>query len=421
MRCMVVLRPVIFALGWFALACVAGAAVAAESCAPGAIVASYRQAEAAYGRKDFAGAAAQFRPLAEQGLGAAQLRLGEMLSGDGGKQDLVEAYRWIALAANVGAPGAQAALDRLTPRLTAQQIAQANIAPQSWQPAQLGPCLSVDPRLKGPNGTTGYALERLVNRVMTAKSATGPAAQRLDWLAHALESVRTGSPRYLIYFKALYGVAFVGGAGSFVVAEQRDNLPMIVINESYTGTLTVERLAELVKAAIYAVDANLMPPDIATATETYKGYTIRTTATDGGRRFVEFVKFAIDMTEQLPPDLLKLARAVTDLRYEPQLPFDDRNGAVSLANYRHDGKTGQGYMSYRENFSMRGPSHIVITLVDAGIHQRRDRAGGKLVVSSPTHGDCELEDVDIKTMEALKLDSIEINRAYKSRLARGCG
>lgn len=417
---MVMLRPGILALSWLAFASLAGAAVAAESCAPGAISASYRQAEAAYARKDFAAAAAQFRPLAEQGLGPAQLRLGEMLSGDGGKQDPVEAYRWIALAANVGAAGAQAALDKLTPRLTAQQIAQANIAPQSWQPAQLGPCLSIDPRVKGANGTTGYALDRLVNRVMTAKSATGPAAQRLDWLAHALESVRTGSPRYLIYFKALYGVAFVGGAGSFVVAEQRDNQPMIVINESYTGTLTVERLTELVKAVIYAVDTNLVPPDIATATETYKGYTIRTTATDGGRRFVEFVKFAIDMTEQLPPDLLKLARAVTDLRYEPQLPFDDRNGAIALGTYRHDGKTGQGYMGYAENFAMRGPSRIVISLVDGGIFQRRDRAGGKLVVSGPTHGDCEIEDIDIKTLEALKVDSVDINRAYKSRFARGC-
>jgi hypothetical protein len=403
-------------LVWLGLA---GTAAVADDCAPGAVMASYRQGEAAFARKDFANAISHLRPLAEQGLGPAQLRLGQMLSGEAGRTDLVEAYRWTALAADVGAPGAQVALDKLTPHLSPQQIAAANIAPATWQPARLSACLAVDPRIKQPDGSMGYALDRLVNRVISAPSASGPAARRLDWLARNLEAIRTNSPRYLIYFKALYGIAFVGGAGSFVVTSQRDNLPMLTINESYADAISAERLGELVSAAVYAVHAGLIPPVVAAGIETYKGFTIRTTATDGGRRFLEFVKYAIDMTDQLPPELGQLARAMTDLRYEPQTPFDKRSGAISLGVYTHDAKTRQSYMVFTENFAMLGPAHIVISLVDGGIYLRRERTG-TVVKPDPAHGDCEIEDYEIKTMEALRLDAVEINLQYKARSSRGC-
>src|ERR1700733_876931 len=122
---MIVKRPSILACGWLALAAVAGASgAAAESCAPGAVIESYRQGEAAFARKDFTAATAQFRPLAEQGLGPAQLRLGEILGADG-SGDPVEALRWIALAADIGTPGAKDQLDRLGPRLAPPQREQA--------------------------------------------------------------------------------------------------------------------------------------------------------------------------------------------------------------------------------------------------------------------------------------------------------
>jgi hypothetical protein len=440
------MRPAALFLGLIVLLAVGDAA--AQGCTPGAFIDAYRKGEAAYGRKDFAAAAAQFRPLAEQGLGPAQLRLGQILSGDSGKPDLVEAYRWTALADDVGTLGAKEALAKLTPRLTQPQIAQANIAPATWQPAALSPCLAVDPRVKRPDGTSSYNLDLLVNHVLSAKSAVLPAVQRFAWLARNLESVRVNSPRYLVYFKALYGIGFVGGPGSFVVTEQRDNLPMLVINEGYTGEVSAERLAQLVSAAVYAVHVALVPTVITADVQTYNGHTIRTTTTEGGRRFLEFVKFAIDMAEQLPPDLAGLARQ-TELRYEPQRPFDNRNGAVALGTFTHDSKTGQGYMAYTENFAMRGPAQIVITLVGGGIYLRRDKDAAearhalddarkrndaaaiakaqqrvddlkKASAPDPAHGDCELEDYEIKTMEALKLDAIEINRRYKARFSRGC-
>jgi len=207
--------------------------------------------------------------------------------------------------------------------------------------------------------------------------------------------VRTKSPRYLVYFKALYGIAFVGGPGLFATNRQQDDLPTVMINESYLDKVAPELQSQLVSAAVNGVHAMLMPQAAAPRTAaadsvTYKGYTIQTTSDEDGRRFVEFVKFAIDMTEQLPPDLLKLARAATDLRYEPHVAGDKRGGALYVGGWRHDPRTGKGYMSYSENYAGRGQSRIAITLVGAGIYVRRDQAGHKAGVPVDDRGDCEM-------------------------------
>jgi len=423
---MIVMRHIMRSFGWLALLLVAGIIGAqAQDCGPAAIRDAYREAEAAYGRKDFAAAAAQFRPLAEQGLGPAQLRLGQIVAAGAGKPDLMEAYRWIALAADIGVPGAKPELAKLTAQIGPVQIAQAGFAPASWQPPHLGACLTVDPHMTRPDGSPDYKFELLINHLLKTPSATGPAERRRDWLMRTLESVRTKSPRDLIYLKALYGIVFVGGPGPFATIAQQDDLPTVRLNESYMDGVSPELQAQLVKAAVYAVHTALVPQAAAPQTSgsdtvTYKGYTIRTTSDDDGKRFVEFVKFAIDMTDELPPDLLKLARASTDLRYEPHAPFDQRGGAIVLGGWRHDPKTGKGYMSYSENYAVRGQSRIAITLVGAGIYLRRDQAGHKAGVPVDANGDCEIQDTEIKTMEALKLDAIEINRAYKVRTAHGC-
>jgi hypothetical protein len=427
MLLMVVIRPIGARLGWLALVLLAPTASArAQDCGPAAIRDAYRQAEAAYERKDFTAAAAQFRPLAEQGLGPAQLRLGQIVAAGAGKPDLMEAYRWFALAADIGVPGAKPELTKLTAQIGPVQIAQAGFVPASWQPTtkQRGPCLAVDPHIK-PDGSPGYDFERLINHLIKSPSATGPEERRRDWLMRALESVRTKNPRYLVYFKALYGIGFVGGPGLFATNGQQDDLPTVMVNESYLDKVAPELQSQLVSAAVYGVHAMLMPQAAAPQTAAsdsvpYKGYTIHTTLGDDGRRFVEFVKSAIDITEQLPPNLLKMARAVTDLRYEPHPANDARGGAIVLATYEHDTKTGKAYMGYAENYAVRGQVHMVTTLVYGAIYQRRDQATGKTSVSTETTGDCELEEYEIKTMEALKFDAIEINRRYKRRTAHGC-
>jgi hypothetical protein len=352
----------------------------------------------------------------------------------------------MVLAADIDAPGAKAAMTALQARVGADQRAQAKIDPAAWQPT-LDACLARDPRTRRPDGTTSYALTVIINRVLKDASATGDETRDARWLASALETVRTGSPRYLVYLKSLGGVGFTG-KGSFVRIEQRDGLPMLAVNESFTDTMTPQRLTDFVKAAVIGVHEALVPPVIATETIAYKGYTLRTTSSEGGKKFVEHMKYAIDMVDQLPPELARLARAATDLRYEPQRMFDRRGGAITIGTWVHDPAGGKGHVSYTESFSMGGPSRLVITLVDGGIFARREvelvEARKQLAAarqrgaapdiakaeqqvktlertSKPSEtGDCELEDYEIKTMEALKLDAIEINRAYKMRTQRNC-
>src|SRR5271170_4500349 len=127
---MIVMRLPILPLFWLVLLHLAGTAGArAQDCGPAAIRDAFRQAEAAYGRQDFTAAAAQFRLLAEQGLGPAQLRLGQIVAAGAGKPDLMEADRWIALAADVRVPGAQPELAKLAAQIGPVQLAQAGFAP----------------------------------------------------------------------------------------------------------------------------------------------------------------------------------------------------------------------------------------------------------------------------------------------------
>src|SRR5260221_4145399 len=77
-------------------------AAMAQECGPKTFLDAFRQADAAYARKDVAAATAALRPLAEQGLGPAQLRLGQALSEGGG--NAAEAYPWIPLPADLPTP-----------------------------------------------------------------------------------------------------------------------------------------------------------------------------------------------------------------------------------------------------------------------------------------------------------------------------
>jgi hypothetical protein len=447
---MIVLRSMVFALGVVALSVgEARAQAPAQDCAPTAILGAYRAADAAYARKDFATAAAGFRPLAEQGLGSAQLRLGQILAADPAKPDPVEAYRWLVLAADTGATGAKEALDGLKPRLSAQQIAQAKIDPATWQPAALWPCLAVDPRIKRPDGSAGYDMTLLVNHVTVGPLATGAPARREQWLQRTLESIRTTSPRTLIYLKALYGITVTGGANPFAIVFQRENLPVVGLNETFMDTVSPELQQQVVGATRYAVNVALVPPAVVDEVQTYKGVTIHTIATDAGKNGLALMKAGVDMIGQLPPDLAALARAATDLRYEPRRPYDRRAAISTLSANRRDPTSGQLYLAYSESIATSDAAHVVSSLVDYGINLRRSKplwdaeyaleqarergdAGAtakaeKQVADlkaarqrNPGRGDCELDDVEIKTMEALKIDPIQLERAYKRRNSHNC-
>jgi TPR repeat protein len=88
------------------LAALAAAVLAGCSPAP-----SFDKGVDAFNAKDYAGAMAQWRPLAQKGEARAQNNLGSMYrDGLGVKPDAVEAARWYAMAAGQDYPGAESNL-----------------------------------------------------------------------------------------------------------------------------------------------------------------------------------------------------------------------------------------------------------------------------------------------------------------------
>lgn len=83
-------------------------AVLVVACATVAVAASVEEAEFAYDRGDYTQAARLFRPLAEQGIAAAQFSLGMMYAkGQGVPQDYQAALKWHRRAAEQGNASAQ--------------------------------------------------------------------------------------------------------------------------------------------------------------------------------------------------------------------------------------------------------------------------------------------------------------------------
>lgn len=94
---------------WIAPAAVLGL-IAAGVVSP-AIAVPLDDAQAAYGRNDYATALTLFKPLAEQGDPSAQFQLGVMYgNGQGVRRDYAEAEKWYRRAANQGNAQAQNSL-----------------------------------------------------------------------------------------------------------------------------------------------------------------------------------------------------------------------------------------------------------------------------------------------------------------------
>lgn len=79
-----------------------------------------------------------FAKAAEGGNAGAQLNLGIMYSGDNGGviKDLVQAFKWAALAAEAGQDDAVQFMDFLSGMMTRDQISQAQQMAREWKPRQ---------------------------------------------------------------------------------------------------------------------------------------------------------------------------------------------------------------------------------------------------------------------------------------------
>jgi TPR repeat protein len=97
----------------------------------------YEDAIAAYNSGDYATAFRLLRPLAEQGDGAAQYKLGFMYErGQGVTQDLVFAHMWYDISAGQHTSNAAEERDYMETLMTAVEVAKAQKLAREWKPAK---------------------------------------------------------------------------------------------------------------------------------------------------------------------------------------------------------------------------------------------------------------------------------------------
>lgn len=74
-----------------------------------------------------------YQPLAEQGEPYAQLTIGEIyMEGSGVSQNLIQAYAWFAVASYQGVEEAQAIMEHVLGKLSADEQAQAKVIAQQY-------------------------------------------------------------------------------------------------------------------------------------------------------------------------------------------------------------------------------------------------------------------------------------------------
>lgn len=87
---------------------------------------SYSQGLACYEQNDFSCAYRHWAPLAERGMARAQYRLGSLYTeGTGVPRDMVEGYKWFALAARKGDRQAAEAMQSVAEIMTRDQVDEA--------------------------------------------------------------------------------------------------------------------------------------------------------------------------------------------------------------------------------------------------------------------------------------------------------
>lgn len=98
---------------------------------------SIEKGAACFEAKDYACARAHWEPLAKSGSTAAQMQIGALYAnGMGVERDVTTAYMWFALAAKAGDAKATAAMKKLEPAMSVEQIDTALDRARAFRPSR---------------------------------------------------------------------------------------------------------------------------------------------------------------------------------------------------------------------------------------------------------------------------------------------
>jgi peptidoglycan hydrolase-like protein with peptidoglycan-binding domain len=132
-----------------------------------AVMAGYREGMSAFLRKDYKAAFGEFKPAAESGDPDAQFMLGKLhVEGLGVLQDYVTAHKWLNLSGSQGNRDAMELRDRISERMTANQLAKAQGLAAAWQakpPAALPQ--SISPETPEPSREETARLQEILGKM----------------------------------------------------------------------------------------------------------------------------------------------------------------------------------------------------------------------------------------------------------------
>ena len=364
-----------------------GNAGAAPLCTVDALIESHMAGLALYQAKDREGAYALWRPLAELGFPPAQGRLALSLAQnrDQSSADLKDAGVWAVFAAQAGDSEGTAAAATIKTAVGDEAFEQINAAAAKWRPTVPG-CLKTDYRrfalLDGHGARIGPSVVRLDPRfsddaaraILKIFRATLGLALRMSASA---ELYLSGIKTYHIIPGDKYDryVGWKADARGLEMEMTHGN----VLDKSPTF-LAMAILQEATREVYRRIPgAALVDP----YQKTYKSKRIVGSVYPdvNNQPFFDAVLQALEISEQLPPEVRRHVDILDEIRYNPISENMHQGGVADPGIGYYDrrlGTEGRRVMFFRRDMKWSYPADVLLTIVHEGTHATQHREAERL-------------------------------------------
>ena len=369
-----------------------GGASAAELCAIDELIESHKSGLALYREEDYEGARARWRPLAELGFPPAQGRLAELhAEGRGGPAaNLKEAGRWALFASHAGDVEGTEAAAKIREALGEVAFQEIMAAAKGWRPT-LPPCLRFDygrfEAVDGHSARIGPSLVRLDPKfpdeaakaiLERFRAAFGLALRMSVSAALYLSPIKT--------YHIIPGDKYDRYVGWKAGARGRD-LEMTVGNvlDKSPSFLAAAILQEATREAYRRIPgARLNDP----YQRTFKGKRIVGSVYPdvNNQPFFNAVLQALEIAEQLPPDVRRHVDIIDEIRYNPISEQMTQGGVVDPGIGYYDRRLsaeGRRVIFFRRDMKWSYPADVLLTIVHEGTHATQHRDAERLMRELP--------------------------------------
>lgn len=367
-------------------------ASAANLCAIDELIESHKAGLAHYREKDYESARARWQPLAEIGFPPAQGRLAELHAQGRGQTsvDLKEAGKWAVFASHAGdGEGAEAAAT-IKKAIGDDAFQEITATAAKWRPT-LPPCLRFNygrfEAVDGHSARIGPSLVRLDPRFPdeTAKEILERFRVTLGMALRMSASARL----FLAPIKTYHiipGDKYDRYVGWKSDARGRD-LEMTVGNvlDKSPTFLATSILQEATREVYRRIPgARLNDP----YHRTFKGKRIVGSIYPdiNNQPFFDSVLQALEISEQLPPDVRRHVDIIDEIRYNPISEQMAQGGGVDPGIGYYDRRLsaeGRRVVFFRRDMKWSYPADVLLTIVHEGTHATQHRDAERLMRELP--------------------------------------